>query len=169
VVYPITLTKDSNGTTLVRFPDVPGAVTYGDTKQEALARAVDALLTVFDAYMKDKRDIPAPSASKGLGVEVPVLDASKITLYQTMREKKINKTELAKRLDWHMPQVDRVLKMRHDSRLEHVDAAFRAVGKRLTFAVTDDDSLVPGAIVTKARAQRARSTVGRYMRASKKR
>lgn len=143
--YQVTLTKDSNGTILVRFPDVPGAVT-------------------------DKRDIPAPSTSKGPGVDVPILDASKITLYQTMRDKKINKTELAKRLDWHMPQVDRVLKMRHDSRLEHVEAAFRAVGKRLSFTVTDDESLVPGAIVTKALAQRTRSpSVGRSVRASKKR
>ena len=58
--YPVTLTKDSNGTILVRFPDVPDAVTFGDTKEEALTHAVDALLTVFDAYMKDKRDIPAP-------------------------------------------------------------------------------------------------------------
>jgi len=172
VFYPVTLTKDTNGTILVRFPDVPGAVTYGETKEDALTRAVDALLTVFDAYMKDKRDIPAPSASKGLGVEVPVLDASKLALYQTMREKKISKTELARRLDWHMPQVDRVLKMRHDSRLEHVDAAFRAVGKRLTLAVTDDEPItVPGAIVTKALAQHVRHTPGgrHTVRASKKR
>ena len=165
--YPVTLTKDSNGTILVKFPDVPGAVTYGDTREEALARAVDALLTVFDAYMKDKRDIPAPTTSKGPGVEVPVLDASKITLYQTMREKRINKSELARRLDWHMPQVDRVLKMRHDSRLEHVDAAFRAVGKRLTFAVTDDESLVP-AVATKAATPRSRSTAVRRYAAKKR-
>lgn len=163
--YPVTLTKDTNGTILVRFPDVPGAVTYGDTKEEALTRAVDALLTVFDAYMKDKRDIPVPSSNKGLVVEVPVLDASKLALYQTMREKKINKSELARRLDWHMPQVDRVLKMRHDSRLEHVYEAFRAVGKRLTFTVTDEP-LVPGAIVAKALAQRTRSA---HKHASKKR
>jgi antitoxin HicB len=173
VFYPVTLTKDTNGTMLVRFPDVPGAVTSGDTRQEALTRAVDALLTVFDAYMKDKRDIPAPSASTGLGIEVPVLDASKLALYQIMREKRINKTELAKRLDWHMPQVDRVLKMRHDSRLEHVAAAFRAVGKRLRLTVTDDHEsiVVPGAIITKARAQRARSASGgrHTVRASKKR
>jgi len=122
---------------LVRFPDVPDAVTFGDTKEEALARATDALLTVFDAYMKDKRDIPPPSASRGLGVQVPALDASKVALYQTMGERRVNKTELAKRLDWHMPQVDRVLKVRHGSQLDQLEAAFAAVGKRLTLTITD--------------------------------
>lgn len=168
--YPVTLTTDTNGTILVRFPDVPGAVTYGSTKQEALDRAVDALLTVFDAYMKDKRDIPAPSASKGLGVEVPVLDSSKVALYQAMREKRVSKSELARRLHWHMPQVDRVLKMRHDSRLEHVARAFRAVGKRLALSVIDEPVAMPGAIVAQSAGQRPRASAGRHVaRASKKR
>jgi antitoxin HicB len=152
--YPVTLTKDNNGTILVRFPDVPGAVTFGDTKEEALTHAVDALLTVFDAYMKDKRDIPAPSAIKGTFVEVPALDASKLTLYQTMREEKVSKSELGRRLKWHLPQVDRVLQVRHGSQLEQLEAAFAAVGKRLTVMITDrDQPVVPGAIITKAKAR----------------
>ena len=36
--YPVTLTKDSNGTILVDFPDFPEAHTFGDTKDEALAQ-----------------------------------------------------------------------------------------------------------------------------------
>lgn len=152
--YPVTLTKDNNGTILVRFPDVPDAVTFGDTREEALTHAVDALLTVFDAYMKDKRDIPAPSAIRGAFVEVPALDASKLALYQTMREEKVSKSELGRRLKWHLPQVDRVLQVRHGSQLEQLEAAFAAVGKRLTVMITDrDQPLVPGAIIAKAKAR----------------
>jgi predicted RNase H-like HicB family nuclease len=36
---PATLTPDDNDTYLVTFPDVEGAVTFGDTIEEALARA----------------------------------------------------------------------------------------------------------------------------------
>ncbi len=152
--YPVTLTKDNNGTILVRFPDVPDAVTFGDTKEEALTHAVDALLTVFDTYMKGKRDIPTPSAVKGAFVEVPALDASKLALYQTMREEKVSKSELGRRLNWHLPQVDRVLQVRHGSQLEQLEAAFAAVGKRLTVMITDrDQPLVPGAIIAKAKAR----------------
>ena len=71
--YPVTITPD-DGQFTVTFPDVPGAVTFGETREEALQRAQDALLTVFDAYMKDRRDIPDPSAATESveTVEVPV-------------------------------------------------------------------------------------------------
>jgi len=174
VFYPVTLTKDTNGTVLVRFPDVPEAVTFGDTKEEALQHAVDALLSAFDAYMKDRRDIPAPSDSKAkIGVEVPALDASKVALYQAMRERRVNKSELARRLDWHLPQVDRVLQVRHGSQLEHLEAAFAAVGKRLNIVVTDREPVGPGAVIerVKARPHAGRHAAVRSMvrRAAKKR
>ncbi len=34
--YPVRLTRDDNNTVMVTFPDVPQAVTYGDTEEEAL-------------------------------------------------------------------------------------------------------------------------------------
>ena len=50
--YAVRLSKDDNGTFLATVPDVPGAITYGETKAEALERAVDAVLTVFDERQK---------------------------------------------------------------------------------------------------------------------
>ena len=103
--------------------------------------------------MKDRRDIPAPSLARGSArVRVPALDASKIALYQSMRERKVNKSELARRLDWHLPQVDRVLQIRHGSQIEQLEAAFAAVGKRLEITISDDDDSpsVPMSLVAKA-------------------
>jgi hypothetical protein len=37
--YPVTLTPDDNDAILVTFPDVPQAITFGDTVEEALERA----------------------------------------------------------------------------------------------------------------------------------
>jgi predicted RNase H-like HicB family nuclease len=71
--YPVTLTPD-DGTFLVTFPDVPEAITYGETVEEALRRAPDALLTIFDAFMKDRRDIPAPSERGKRFVTLPALE-----------------------------------------------------------------------------------------------
>jgi antitoxin HicB len=136
--YPVTMTRDDNGTVLVTFPDVPEAVTFGDTPREALANATDALLTAFDALMKDRRDIPAPSTIEGASyVNVPALEATKVALYRAMREARVNKSELGRRLHWHLPQVDRVLKIRHGSQLEQLEAAFAAVGKRLVVDTAD--------------------------------
>ncbi len=64
-------------------------------------------------------------------VALPTLTAVKVILYQGMREQKIGKTELARRLGWHLPQVDRALDVEHHSRLDRMDKALGAIGKRL--------------------------------------
>ena len=48
-----------------------------------------------------------------------------------MREEGIRKTELARRLGWHLPQVDRLLDLDRASRLDQVEAALGALGLRL--------------------------------------
>ena len=136
--YPVKLERDDNDTILVSFPDFAEAHTYGDSVDDALMHAPDALATVIDAYIKDRRDIPSPSARAATHrVTVPALVEAKIRLYETMREAKIGKSELAKRLDWHLPQVDRLLAMTHGSKLEQLESAFRAMGKRLVIDVED--------------------------------
>ncbi len=138
--YPVTLARDDNDTILVSFPDFPEAHTFGETKDEALARAEDALATVIDAYIKDKRAIPRPAAKRSkFRVMMPALIEVKVRLYEAMRDAKIGKAELARRLDWHLPQVDRLLAMTHGSKLEQLEAAFRVLGKRLTVDVEDSE------------------------------
>ena len=137
--YPVVLTPDTNNTILVTFPDVPEAVTYGADQAEALERAVDALETAFLAYIEDRRPIPRPSSirSKMVGVTLPVLSEAKIALHEAMIAGRIRKTELARRLGVHMPQVDRLLDLSHSSKIEQLEAALQAAGKRLTIAVLD--------------------------------
>jgi antitoxin HicB len=136
--YPVTLTEDDNDTVLVTFPDVDGAVTFGATIDEALRRAPDALATILEAYIKDRRPIPLPSTRRTkYRVAVPALVEAKIRLYEAMRAAKVGKAELGRRLDWHLPQVDRLLAMTHGSKLEQLEAAFSALGKRLVVGVED--------------------------------
>jgi antitoxin HicB len=52
-------------------------------------------------------------------------------LYDAMHEQGVGRAELARRLRWHLPQVSRVLDLRHASRMEHVEAALAALGLRL--------------------------------------
>lgn len=58
--YPVELHKEKDGIT-VTFPDMPYGVTCGDTKEAALANAVDCLEEVITSLMKDKKSIPKPS------------------------------------------------------------------------------------------------------------
>jgi antitoxin HicB len=137
--YPVKLEPDTNGTLVVTFPDVPEAITFGSDEAEALAHAVDALETAFMGYIEDRRPIPRPSPirRKKWSVRLPALSKAKIELYEAMRAGKVRKTELARRLGVHMPQVDRLLDLRHASRLDLIEAALRSVGKRLLVEVED--------------------------------
>ena len=61
--YPATFTKDTDGF-VVTFRDIPEALTQGDTYEEALEMAQDALATAMDFYFEDNRPVPMPSKAK---------------------------------------------------------------------------------------------------------
>jgi antitoxin HicB len=52
-----------------------------------------------------------------------------------MLAQKIRKAELARRLNVHMPQVDRLFDLKHSSKFEFVEEAARALGKTLAVSV----------------------------------
>jgi antitoxin HicB len=136
--YPVKLGRDTNGTILAGFRDVPEAHTFGADREEALARAVDALETAFMGYIEDRRAIPKPSPfRRGTSVALPALTEAKLALYSAMRAGRIGKAELARRLTCHLPQVDRLLDLRHASRLDQLEAAFRVLGKELSVRILD--------------------------------
>jgi antitoxin HicB len=136
--FHVKLSKDTNHTILVEVPDVPGACTFGEDRAEALLRAPDAIETVLMGYIELRRDIPKPRpGGRGPFVTLPALTEAKLALYTAMRAAKVGKAELARRLNCHLPQVDRLLDLRHASRLDQLEAAFRVLGKRLSVEVLE--------------------------------
>jgi antitoxin HicB len=137
--YPAKLVRDSAGAVRVSFPDVPEAHTYGHSEAEALARAVDALETALSMYIGDRKPIPVPSPMKRgcMGVALPVLAEAKIALYRALRSTRVSKAELARRLNWHPPQVDRLLDLMHAARMDQIERAFASLGKHVSIVVED--------------------------------
>ena len=137
--YPVVLSPAEEGGFVVTFPDVPEAVTQGDDRAEALANARDALETALEMYVGESQDLPAPRAPKrGQSVVSPApLAALKFELYQAMREQGVRKAELARKLGWHMPQVDRLLDIRHASRLDQIERAAHVLGKDVNVEIGD--------------------------------
>jgi len=131
--YPVKLSKDTNGTLLVTVPDIPGAATFGNDVADALRRAADAIASMLQARIADREDIPAPSAPKRgqKMVTLPAIVAAKLALYQAMIETGTRKSDLARKLGVHGPQVDRLLDLDHDSRLDQIENAARALGKEM--------------------------------------
>jgi antitoxin HicB len=136
--YPVNLTKDEEGY-IVQFPDVPEALTVGSDIENALTWAQDALVVALSGYMDDKKDIPAPSkATKGqLTVALPPMAASKLAIYQAMRKEHISQAELAERLNCDARQIRRLLDLDHNSTLDQLASALKALDKQLSIDIID--------------------------------
>jgi antitoxin HicB len=136
--FPVTLTPDEDdGGFVVTFPDIPEAITQGDTVEEALAMAQDALETALEFYFEDKRAVPVPSRSKR-GQNVIELSASlsaKVLLLNEMVTQNIRPAELARRLNTTPQEVNRLTNLRHTTRIDGIAAALHAMGRRLEISV----------------------------------
>jgi len=135
--YPVVLQAQPEGGFVVTFPDVPEAITQGEDEDEALLYAVDALATGLSFYVDARKPLPVASKAKRgqRTVRPSALKGAKLGVYQAMTEQGIKKAELARRLGWHMPQVDRLYDLRHASRLDQIEAAARVLGRRLEVRV----------------------------------
>src|SRR5258708_17433722 len=135
--YPAHLESAEEGGFVVTFPDVPEAITKGEDEEEALLRAVDGLETALSFYIDAGRDLPQGGKIKRgqHGVRPSALACIKLSIYQTMRDQGVKKSELARRLGWHMPQVDRLLDLNHASRLDQAEAALGSLGRTLEVKV----------------------------------
>jgi antitoxin HicB len=131
--YPVTLERDpETGTVLVSFPDIPFCHSAGEDEDEALLNARDALETALAVLVESREPLPAPSAPAGRPTVRPsALDCAKLGVYEAMLEQGVRKADLARRMGWHMPQVDRLLDLRHASRMDQVEAAARALGRQI--------------------------------------
>ena len=135
--YPVHLSRDDNGTVLATFPDVPEAITFGADEEEALLQAADALETGLSFYVDARKPLPLPSAAQGQPTVRPsALECAKLGLYQAMTEEGLRKTDLARRLGWHLPQVDRLFDLSHASRFDQLEAAARALGRHIEVRVS---------------------------------
>jgi antitoxin HicB len=117
LLYPATVMPDGD-TFVVLFPDIPHAHTNGESRQDALKHAPDALQAGIAMLMEKGLDIPAPSRA-GRGGELVGLPSAvasaKVQLYTALRAAGID--------------ID------HSSRIEQLELAFGALGMRLTVDV----------------------------------
>ena len=67
-VYPAIFPPEEDGSYSIVFPDLEGCYTCGDSLEDGIEMAEDALALVLYGYEKDGREIPAPSARSAFSV-----------------------------------------------------------------------------------------------------
>jgi antitoxin HicB len=131
--YAARLTLDKDGGFVVRFRDLPEAITQGETIEEALAEGADCLEEAIAARIDDGREIPVPSAAKRgeRVVSVPPSMALKAAVYLAVREAGISNSELARRMRLDEKEARRILDPHHPTKLPRIEAALAALGRHV--------------------------------------
>jgi antitoxin HicB len=131
--YPAHLEPQEEGGYVVTFPDIPEAITQGESVEDALLHAADVLESAIDYYIEDGLGIPRPSKLKRGQhmVELPASYSAKVLLLNEMAAQKIRPAELARRLNVTPQEVTRLTDLRHTSRIDGIAGALKALGKTM--------------------------------------
>jgi len=139
ICYPASFRPDEDGRAVVRFRDLPEAMTDGRNVSEASVEAQDCLGSVLAARLAAKEEIPRPSRARtgDDAVPVPLWIAPKLALYWAMREGGVNNSELARRLSERETVIRRMLDPDHATKAENIQRALQALGKQCVVVVQD--------------------------------
>ena len=138
LAYPVILTPDKEaGGFVVTFPDIPEAITQGETVDEALAMAAEALETAMDFYFDGKRAVPMPSPPKRRQqvVALPLSVSAKVLLLNEMIRQQVRPAELARRLHTTPQEVNRLTNLHHTTKIDGIAGAMKVLGKTLEIRV----------------------------------
>lgn len=135
LTYAYTLTPDSNGTYLIQYPDLPEGAAVSET-EKAGPDAAEGLDAVLQLYIDARRPIPMPTDVGDGSVSLGAMRTAKVLLANEMVRQGVRKADLARRLGVHAPQVDRLLELGHNSKMDAIEAACNELGKRLDVSLT---------------------------------
>jgi antitoxin HicB len=134
--YPYTVTAEPEGGFSIAFPDVPEAISQGESEEEVRAMAVDALVAALSFYTDAAEPLPQPSPAKGLPIAyAPSLVAAKLALHDAMVAAGLSNVVLAHRLGVDEKVVRRLRDPLHRSRIDTVEAALHTLGRTLVLDV----------------------------------
>ena len=137
-IFDARLEADPDGGFVVTFPDVPEAVTAGETREEALANATEALGLALRGIASLGRGLPKRTRHPGLvPVAVEAADALKLALVEAFRQSGLTKTEFGRRLGKTETEARRILDPDHATKIATMQAALASLGKSVVVSVRD--------------------------------
>jgi len=135
--YPVLFTGAEEGGWVITCRDLPEANSQAEDSEDRDEVASGCLQAAIECRIEDGDDLPKPTRARAgeVGVALPIDTAAKAALYEAMREAKVNKTELARRLGVDEKEVRRMLDPGHSSKIPRIAHALHVLGKRLQLSV----------------------------------
>jgi antitoxin HicB len=135
--YGARIETDETGDHFVLVRDLPEVQTSGDTVDEAIALAADAIKVAVSVRIDHEESLGPPSAvAPGeVAVTLPLRLAAKATVYVLWRDAKISKSELGRRMGRTETEARRILDPYHGTKFDQIEAAAEALGAKLAIDV----------------------------------
>ena len=116
----------------VTFPDIPEAITEGDTKEECLHHAQEVLTLCLEQRMDDGSAIPEPSNHKGAVWIEPSAAMQAAVLVRSLRTQQGKSlSEIARTLNTSWAAAQKLESHRANPTLRQLERTAAALGKRL--------------------------------------
>ncbi len=129
--FPAVVREEGSTDWLVTFPDLPEAITGGESVETALANASDALEEVVLTYLAEGRVLPDPRPAQA-GEVLVVLDAATASRAMLARElalQGVTYEELARRLHKSESAARSLVQGRRRASLPALLDALRSLGR----------------------------------------
>jgi antitoxin HicB len=139
LAYPARIARGRDGRWLVRFPQLPEALTDGASLAKAMGEARDCLNESLMSRVVDGEDIPAPRAAQR-GEKLVAPDATvalKAAMHRVVRARGLTAAQLARVLGVDHKEARRILNPRHPTKQRRLSEALAALGYEVMVTVRE--------------------------------
>jgi antitoxin HicB len=135
-MYPALISRGEDKRYTILFPDLPEAVTEGETLEEALFNAAEVLTLTLEGRIDEKIEIPTPSQQKHAYLVTP---SARVQAALLIRFARAGHTfaKIARSLNTSWPAVARLEDPHHWPSLKQLEKVAAAVGKRLVISLEE--------------------------------
>ena len=145
MIYLLKTEPDDNDTVLVTCEAFPEVTTFADKGDKASIwkNGLGALEEAIAARIADGEDIPKGATlaqiekHRGVWVKLPTMTTLKVELYKALKETDTTRAELMRKLHWNRESVDRLFRLDHNSRVDQIEEAFKAMNKNIDLRITE--------------------------------
>ena len=135
IKYQAIFAPQPEGGFTVTFPDMPEAITEGDSLEEATFNAIEVLSLCLDERMAQNDPLPPPTqTARGQWITPSAPVQAAVALKQIRESQGKTLSDMARLLNTSWPGAQRLESTRANPTLKQLDRVAAAMGKRLVLS-----------------------------------
>lgn len=129
--------KIEDGSTVITCRDLPELLSWaadGDTDEDWAKKAVEDCIAF---RVQDGLEIPfaSPAQEGEYIVELSTTEVVKVLIHNEMVKQNLTRLKLAEKSGLSLPEVTRLLNIKHKTKIDVLTETLKSIGKRLSFSL----------------------------------